>query len=86
MLTLSNGFAPGCDVAKELWPEGCQSWVSATIEVFGETIDDRYHSVAIGDRKRSTGTEIVLHVDYQQQIFVVWPLHPGPVFVAITEL
>jgi hypothetical protein len=55
------------------------------IEVFGETIDDRYHSVAIGNRKRSTGTEIVLHVDDQQQIFASWLLHFGPVFVVITE-
>ena len=55
-------------------------------EAFGETIDDRHHSVAVGDRKRSTGTEIVLHVDYQQQIVVAWPLHSGPVFVLITEL
>ena len=56
------------------------------IEAFGQTIDDRHHGVAIGNRKRSTGTEIVLHVDYQQQIVVTWPLHPGPAFVLITEI
>jgi len=57
------------------------------IEAFDETIDDRHHGVAVGNRKRSAGTEIVLHVDYQQQIIVAWPdQHSGPVFVLITEL
>jgi hypothetical protein len=43
------------------------------IEALGETIDDRHHGVAIGDRKRSAGTKIVLHIDYEQQIIVAWP-------------
>src|SRR6266446_8946928 len=30
MRMVSNAAEPGCDVAKELWPDGCQSWVSAT--------------------------------------------------------
>jgi hypothetical protein len=52
------------------------------IEALGKTIDDRHHSVAVGDRKRSTGTKIVLHVDYQQQIIIGRPdQHGAPVFV-----
>src|SRR5450631_4607976 len=30
MLMVSNGAEPGCDVANELWPDGCQSCVSTT--------------------------------------------------------
>src|SRR3954451_22768729 len=30
MLMVSNAAEPGCAVANELWPAGCQSWVSAT--------------------------------------------------------
>ena len=57
------------------------------IEALGETIDDRHHGVAVGDRKRSTGTKIVLHIDYQQQIIVAWPdQHGAPVFVLIDKL
>jgi hypothetical protein len=57
------------------------------IEALGETIDDRHHGVAVGDRKCSAGTKIVLHIDYQQQIIVAWPdQHSGPVSVLITEL
>ena len=40
------------------------------IEAVDEAIDDRHHGVAIGNRKRAPGTEIVLHVDNQQQIIV----------------
>jgi hypothetical protein len=36
------------------------------IEALGEAIDDRYHGIAVGDRKRAAGAKIVLHVDYQQ--------------------
>jgi hypothetical protein len=36
------------------------------IEAFGETIDNRHHGIAIGNRKRAAGAEIVLHIDYQQ--------------------
>jgi hypothetical protein len=43
------------------------------IEAFGETIDDRHHGIAVGNRKRAAGAEIVLHIDYQQQIIVAWP-------------
>jgi len=32
------------------------------IEAFGETIDDRRHGIAVGDRERSTAAEIVLHI------------------------
>jgi hypothetical protein len=57
------------------------------IEALGETIDDRHHGVAVGDRKCSAGTKIALYIDYQQQIIVAWPdQHSGPVFVLITEL
>jgi hypothetical protein len=57
------------------------------IEAFGETIDDRHHGIAIGNRKRAAGAEIVLHIDCQQQIIVAWSdLHSGPVFVLITKL
>jgi hypothetical protein len=57
------------------------------IKALSDTIDDRHHGVAVGDRKRSAGTKIVLHVDYQQQIIVAWPdQHSGPVFVLITKL
>jgi hypothetical protein len=43
------------------------------IEAFGETIDDRHHGIAIDNGKRAAGTEIILHVDDQQQIIVAWP-------------
>jgi hypothetical protein len=57
------------------------------IKAFGEAIDDRHHGIAVGDRKRSAGAEIVLHIDYKQQIIVAWPdQHSGPLFVLITEL
>ncbi len=36
------------------------------IEALGETIDDRYHGIAVGDRECAAGAKIVLHVDYQQ--------------------
>ena len=57
------------------------------IEALGEAIDEGHHGVAIGDRKRAAGAEVVLHINYQQQIIVAEPdLHSGPVFVLITEL
>jgi hypothetical protein len=57
------------------------------IEVFGETIDDRHHGVAVGDRKRAAGTEIVLHIDDQQHIIIAWPdLHVRPALILITQL
>jgi hypothetical protein len=57
------------------------------IEAFGEAIDDGHHGIAIGNRKRAAGAEIILHIDYQQQIIVAWSnLHSGPVFVLITEV
>jgi hypothetical protein len=51
------------------------------VEAPSETIDDRHHGVAVGNRKRAAGAEVVLHVDYQQHIVVAWPLHFGPMFV-----
>jgi hypothetical protein len=55
------------------------------IEAFGETIDDRHHGIAVGNRKRSIGTEIILHIDDQQYIVVAWlDRHSGPVFMSIT--
>jgi len=33
------------------------------IEALGEPIDDWHHGIAIGDRKRAAGAEIVLHID-----------------------
>jgi hypothetical protein len=49
------------------------------IEALGETIDDRHHGIAIGNRKRAAGAEIVLHIDYQQQITIAWSnLYSGP--------
>src|SRR2546425_10249265 len=57
------------------------------IEAFGETIDNRHHGIAIGNRKCPAGAEIVLHIDYQQQIIVAWSdLHSGPVSVLIAKL
>jgi hypothetical protein len=56
-------------------------------EALGKTVDDRHHSVAVGHRKRSTGTKIVLHIDYQQQIIIARPdQHGAPVFVLIDKL
>jgi hypothetical protein len=42
-------------------------------EARSEAIDNRHHGIAIGDRKRAAGAEIVLHVDYKQQIIVAEP-------------
>jgi hypothetical protein len=46
-------------------------------EALSEAIDDGHHGIAVGNRKRAAGAEIVLHVDYQQHI-VVANLHFGP--------
>jgi hypothetical protein len=57
------------------------------VEAFGKAIDDRHHGIAVGNRKRATGAEIVLHIDDQQHIIVAWPdLHSAPEFVSITAL
>ena len=42
------------------------------IKAFGETVDNRHHGIAFGNRKRAARTEIVLHIDYQQQVIVGW--------------
>jgi hypothetical protein len=42
------------------------------IEAFGETIDNWHHGIAISNGKRAARAEIVLHIDYQQQIIVAW--------------
>jgi hypothetical protein len=46
-------------------------------EATDEAIDDRHHGIAVGDRKRAAGTEIVLYIDDQQHI-VVANLHFAP--------
>ena len=57
------------------------------VKAFGEAVDDRNHGIAVGNRKRSAGAEIVLHIDNKQQIIFAWPdQHSGPVFVLITKL
>jgi hypothetical protein len=33
-----------------------------------ETIDDRHHRVAVGNRERAARAEIILHVDDEKQI------------------
>ncbi len=49
------------------------------VEALGEAIDDRHHRIAVGNRERAAGAEIVLHVDDQQQIIVAGlRLHLGP--------
>ena len=45
------------------------------VEAFDEAIDDRHHAISVGDRKRSAGAKIILHVDNQQQIIVWKDLH-----------
>jgi hypothetical protein len=52
------------------------------IKALDQAIDDRHHAIAVGNRKRSAGAEIVLHVNNKQQIIVVgldWHffLNPG---------
>jgi hypothetical protein len=42
------------------------------IEAFGETIDNWHHGIASSNGKRAARAEIVLHIDYQQQIIVAW--------------
>jgi hypothetical protein len=57
------------------------------VEAFGEAIDDRHRRVAVGNRKRAAGAEIVLHINYQQQIIVTDPdLHFGPALSLIAKL
>jgi hypothetical protein len=41
------------------------------IKAFGKAINHRHHRIAIGNRKCSAGTEIVLDVNNKQQIIVV---------------
>jgi len=51
------------------------------IEAFGKAIDHRHHGIAVSDRKRAAGAEIVLHIDDQQHIIIAGlDLHSGPVF------
>ena len=38
------------------------------LEVPGELIDDRHDLVAVCDRKRATGTEVVLHIDNDERV------------------
>ena len=45
----------------------CQRDVSKT---FGQAIDDEDHGIAVDNRERAAGAEIVLHIDDQQQIIV----------------
>ncbi len=52
------------------------------IEFFGETIDHRHHGIAIGNRQRAAGAQIILHVDDQQHIVIAY-LHFGPCKVLV---
>src|SRR6266576_1588932 len=56
-------------------------------EALSEPINDGHHGIAVGNRKRAAGAEIVLHVDYQQHIIIAGPdLHSGPVLELISKL
>jgi len=46
------------------------------VETLTEAIDDRHHGVAISNRQRTVGAEIILHIDDQQHI-VIADLHIG---------
>ena len=48
------------------------------VELLGKPIDDRHDRIALGDRKRAAGAEIILHVDNEQQVLVLSYLHPRP--------
>jgi hypothetical protein len=48
-------------------------------ELRHQPADDRHDSVAIGHGERAPWTEIILHIDDQQHIFVRAYLHPDPV-------
>ena len=78
-----EGVRAGMHVAKELWPEGCQSWVSTTWSKRpARRLITTTTASPSGNRQRAAGAEIVLHVDYQQQIIFAWSdLHSGPLFV-----
>jgi hypothetical protein len=57
------------------------------VEALSEAIDDRNHGIAVSNRKRAAGAEIILHVDYQQQIIITDPdLHFGPALSLIAKL
>ena len=43
------------------------------LKTVGEAIDDRHDRIAVGNRKRAAGAEIVLHINYQQQIIFINP-------------
>jgi hypothetical protein len=43
------------------------------LKAFGESVDDRYYCIAVGNRKLSAAAEVALHVNYQKQIIVVDP-------------
>jgi hypothetical protein len=45
------------------------------IEALGEPVDDRHDRVAVADCERAARTEIVLHVDDEQQILIRSYLH-----------
>ena len=68
---MSNGFAPGCEEAKEAWPGGCQSCVSDDLrEGADQPIDQRQDRLAVRHRQRAAAHEVVLHVDDDQRVFV----------------
>jgi len=49
-------------------------------EAFGQTIDQRHHLVAMRNRQRPAGTEVVLDIDHQQRIAIAdgeMPAHAG---------
>src|SRR5689334_9669487 len=45
------------------------------VETFRKLIDDRHHGVTLGNGERAARTEIILHVDNEEQV-VGLDLHP----------
>lgn len=41
------------------------------LKTVGEAIDDRHDSIAVSNRKRATGAEIALHINYQEYIIFI---------------
>src|SRR3981081_1110765 len=70
--------------------EGAMTWWMPVVgqhdmvEALSEAIDNRHHGIAVGNRKRAAGAEIVLHVDDQQHI-VIANLHFGPAIELISK-
>ena len=64
-----KGSRPGWVEAKEMWPAGCQSWVSRdVVEAGGEAVDGSDKGVAAGHGERAAGEEVALEINEEEGV------------------